>query len=107
MTLVAPVWRSQVWYPVLLEMLVQEPLLLPASQTPIIPTHRVNQPEVVPPLAAWVISGIDSEARTFQRMLQNSSLHHGGQKHRSHMTPCLENGYAGVTRGIQVPFLVV
>jgi hypothetical protein len=106
-TLVAPVWRSQVWYPVLLEMLVQEPLLLPASQTLIIPTHRVNQPEVVPPLAAWVISGIDSEARTFQRMLQNSSLHHGGQKHRSHMTPCLENGYAGVTRGIQIPFLVV
>ena len=103
-TLIAPVWKSQVWYPLLLEMLVREPLLLPTSPTLIIPTHRVNKPEIVPPLAAWAISGIDSEVRTFQRRLQSSSCHHGDKKHRNPMIPCLENGYAGVTKGIQIPF---
>ena len=36
-------------------MLVQEPLLLPASPNLKIPTHRVNKPEIVPPLVASVI----------------------------------------------------
>jgi hypothetical protein len=57
-TLITPVWRSQVWYPMLLNMLVQEPLLLPASPSLIIPTYK---PDIVPLIAAWVISGIDSE----------------------------------------------
>ena len=70
-TLIAPIWRAQVWYPILLEMLVQEPLLLPASPSLILLTHRVNKPEVTPPLAAWVISGRDSEVKTFQRRLQS------------------------------------
>ena len=106
-TLIAPVWRSQAWYPVLLEMLIQEPLLLPASPTLIIPTHRVNNPDVVPPLAAWVISGIDTEVKTFQRRLQNFSLPPGDRKHQGPMTPYLGNGYAGVTKGIQIPFLEI
>ena len=61
--LIAPIWRSQAWYPILLEMLVQEPLLLPASPTLIIPTHRVNKPDTVPPLAMCAISRIDTDQR--------------------------------------------
>ena len=30
--LVAPVWKGQVWYPVLLEMLVEIPLLIPQRE---------------------------------------------------------------------------
>ena len=106
-TLIAPSWTAQAWYPVLLEMLVQEPLLLPLIPTLIIPTHRVNKPDIVPQLAVWVISGIDSEAKTFQRRLHNSSWPPDGLKHQSHMTLYLENGYAGAIRGIQIPFLEI
>ena len=105
-TLITPIWRAQVWYPILLEMLVQEPLL-PPSPSLILPTHRVNRPEVTPPLATWVISGRDSEVKTFQRRLQSSPCLHGDKKHQSPMTPYLGNGFAGVTKGIQIPFQVI
>ena len=91
-TLVAPIWRSQIWYPTLLEMAIQIPLHLPNTPSLIMPTHRVNEPDIIPPLAAWVISGIDSEVKTFRRRLQNSSLPHGDRKQQSHMTPYLVNG---------------
>ena len=58
LVLMAPVWKSQAWYPLLLEMLTRKPLLLPNSPHLIQPTHRVNQPDTTPQLAAWVISGI-------------------------------------------------
>ena len=61
LVLVAPVWKSQIWYPTLLGMVIQEPLLLPASPELIQPTHRVNKPDISPTLAAWVFSGKDSE----------------------------------------------
>ena len=102
--LVAPVWKSQAWYPMLLEMLVQQPLLLPDKPNLIQPTHRVNRPDITPTLAAWVISGIDSKARSFRRELQRSSLPHGGKKQQSHMTPCSASGSAGVTNGVVIPF---
>ena len=106
-TLITPILRAQVWYPILLEMLVQEPLLLLPSPSLILPTHRVNRAEVTPPLAAWVISGRDSEVKTFQRRLQSSSCLHGDKKHQIPMTPYLGNGFAGVTKGIQIPFKVI
>ena len=53
LVLVAPVWKSQIWYPTLLGMVIQEPLLLPASPELIQPTHRVNKPDISPTLAAW------------------------------------------------------
>ena len=86
---------------------VQEPFLLPLIPTLIIPTHRVNKPDIVPRLAMWVISEIDSEAKTFQRRLQISSWPPGRLKHQSHTTPYLENGYAGAIRGTQIPFLEI
>ena len=38
LVLVAPVWKAQVWYPVLLEMLVDIPFLIPQREKPN-PTH--------------------------------------------------------------------
>ena len=46
--LVAPVWKGQVWYPVLLEMLVEIPLLIPQREDLIQPTHPETLPEVTP-----------------------------------------------------------
>ena len=107
LVLVAPVWKSQVWYPTLLEMLIQEPLLLPNRPGLIQPTHKVNKPDITPQLAVWVISGLDSKAKGFQKRLLNSSLHHGGKKHQRRTTPYSINGWAGVTNGIAIPFQVI
>ena len=103
--LIAPIWRSQAWYPVGNTSTGTPPTS--SHLTLIIPTHRVNTPDIVPPLAIWVTSGIDTKVKTFQRMLQNSSLPPGGRRHQGPMTPDLENEYAGVTREIQIPFLEI
>ena len=107
LVLVAPVWKSQTWYPMLLEMAVKQPLLLPNSPNLIRPTHRINRPDIVPRLAAWAISGTDSQARAFQRRLQNSSSPHGETRQQSLTTHCSESGLAGVVRGIPIPFQVI
>ena len=39
LVLVAPVWKSQPWYPILLELLEDFPILLPLMEDLIIPTH--------------------------------------------------------------------
>ena len=104
LVLVAPVWKSEVWYPTLLEMFIQEPLLLPSRPGLIQPTHRVYMPDITPQLAAWVISGVDSKAKRFRKKLQSSSLHHGDRKHQGHMTPYSTNGWAAVTKGVAILF---
>ncbi len=103
-TLVAPTWKSQPWYPVLLGMLIREPLMLQRNHETIIPTHSVNQPHMTPQLAAWSVSGIDSAVKSFQRRLQGYSSHPGGRRQTSHMTHCSKSGYAGVIKGILIRF---
>ena len=51
LVLVAPVWKSQPWYPMLLESLVDFPILLPQRADLIIPTHPESVPEMMPRLA--------------------------------------------------------
>ena len=46
--LVAPVWKSQGQYPVLLEMLVETPLLIAPRRDLITATHEDSLPEVIP-----------------------------------------------------------
>ncbi len=103
-TLVAPTWKSQPWYPVLLGMLIREPLMLPRNHGTIILTHSVNQPHMTPQLAAWSVFGIDSAVKSFQRRLQGYSSHPGSRRQTSHMTHCSKSGCAGVIKGIFIPF---
>ena len=55
--LIAPVWKSQSWYPALLEMCVDLPRLLPMVDNLIQPTHPQSKPDLLPQLATWSISG--------------------------------------------------
>ena len=75
LVLIAPVWKSQPWYPSLLEVLIDFPLLLPQRGDTIRPTHPGCVPEIVPQLAAWRISGDGTKAKRFLR--------------RAHTAPCL------------------
>ncbi len=104
LVLVAPVWRSQTWYPVLLEMVTWRPLLLPNKPNLIQPTHRVNRPVTTPQLAVWAILGTDSEAKRFWKRLKNSSWPHGDRNRQRPMTPCSKSGWAGAVKGVLIPF---
>ena len=99
LTLVAPVWKAQPWYAVLLSMLVDWPRLLPAQSV-----HTSASIPIQPQLAVWSISGRDSMVKAFQAKLQNISFSHGGQKSTSHMTPFLGDEVAGVVNGVQIHF---
>ena len=103
--LIAPVWPSQPWYPILLDLLIDYPRKIPQQEETLLETMEADLPAVVPNLAAWLISGKGSKQRTFQKELQSSSWHPGGQSPLSHMTPCSKNGLAGVRNGRQIPFL--
>lgn len=106
--LIAPIWPAQVWYPLLLSMLNNDPVTLPFSpdllpnpqqeQHPLILNHHLA-------LAAWPISGIPSQTRAYHRRVQISSASHGGKGQQSRTTPLGDVGSAGVTSGVLIPFL--
>ena len=76
--LVAPVWKAQPWYALLLSMLVDWPHLLPKQSTR---AHTESETiPLEPQLAVWSISGRDSVAKAFQAKLQTLSSNHGGQR---------------------------
>ena len=72
--LVAPVWKTQPWYPPLLQMLLAIPRLINHDQ---IMLNR-DPEDLVPQLAAWHISGRDTETKSFRRKLPHSCSGPGG-----------------------------
>ena len=101
LVLLAPVWKSQPWYPVLLGMLVDYLRLLPRdSQVMINPDPSTLTPQ----LAVWRISGIDTEAISFRRKLWSSCSTPGEQRLTSLTTHSLGNGIAGVINKVLIPF---
>ena len=75
-TMVAPYWPQQHWWPDLLELLVEPPLLLPQRDDLFLPGSKANSSSVGPP--AWrtlvvCLSGAPSSIRAFRkRFLQQS-----------------------------------
>ena len=104
MVVIAPVWKSQPWYPILLEMIVDFPVLIPHQENLILPTHSECLPEVIPQLAAWLISGNSIMMKKFQRKAQSCSLPHGDKKLANLTTHSFESGCAGVLNGILIQF---
>lgn len=105
--LIAPVWKTQPWYPLVLEMLVDFPRLLPREEGLVIsPTQeKFIMPAGVPQLAAWPLLGRNADQKAFQKRLLDCSGHHGGEKHRLIMNHSSRGGVAGATREIEIPFV--
>ena len=99
LVLIAPVWKAQPWYAVLLGMLVRILLLIVNREDLIQATHENGLPDTIPQLAVWVSSGNESETTSFRRKLQNFYSHPGDKSPQSHTTPYLGNGLAGVIKG--------
>ena len=106
--IVAPVWKSQSWYPVLLSLfdfphLIASPpdqLLSQESLSPLLQPQEVQ-------LAVWPTSGVSVKQKSFQNKLQNSSWHHGETSPQKLTTHSFTSGSAGVLNGTEVSFLVL
>ena len=105
--LLAPVWKSQVWYPVLLSLLIDHPRLIPAQETNILQVHQAPLPirgqEVQ--LAAWPISGDPASQASYQRRLQSFSWPPGDPNHSPPTIHSFSSGSAGVLHGAEIPFM--
>ena len=96
--LVAPVWPAQPWYPHLLDLCVDFPLLLPVQADLLTQgdrTHPLNQLL----LAGWLLSTDINKRQTFLSKAEKSSWQHG-ERTPLVPTPLLGlNGVAGVVNG--------
>ena len=108
MILIAPVWPSQPWYPLLLCRAVQMPLLLPRSSNLLVNPkgefHPMLFPEQNLQLAAWKVSSKPCRQREFQRELWNSSASEGGRGPRRTTMGLGGNLSAGWVKGVQIHF---
>ena len=98
--LIAPVWPAQSWYPLLLEMLVETPRVLPQQSDILLNPQEELHPLVVQnhlTLAAWPVSGISSRQVVFQKMLKEYTVQNLMNQHG-------ENGSAGVVQGKLILF---
>ena len=78
--LIAPNWTAQVWYPALLQLLVDNPLILPQNvdllRNPLGEPHPLILQGSLN-LTAWKVSGLEESSKTYQLMPLISSVQPG------------------------------
>ena len=103
--LVIPVWPTQPWFPIAMNLLVAKPLLLPKNVL-----HLPYHPNLAHPLSnnlyllACPLSGVFSEAETFQRSLSRSYASPGDHQQLGNMRFILKSGIISVRSGTKIPF---
>jgi len=105
--LIAPVWESQAWYPTLLSMLVDYPILLPTHSDLLMDPFGQHHPLVLAgqlQLAAWTLSGEVTQQREFQERLQSCCSLVGAKAPIPHTKVPGRSGLAGVCHGKWIPF---
>ena len=107
MILIAPLWVSQPWYPSLLEMAIQEPILVPWGEDVLQNPQGEKHPLVLNGslhLTAWLVSGQVQRVRNFQRTLEPLSPALGPQELDIITTHPGRNFVAGVIEGKLIQF---
>ena len=76
MIIVTPVWTSQPWYPLMLDLSIQNPILLPEKQdllsNPRMEVHPLIKNRTLR-LAAWLVSGNHQQQTEFRQQLPHLS----------------------------------
>ncbi len=101
--LVAPIWPAQPWYPVLLRVCTDFPLLFPMSPTLLM---RDNQPHPLTnlQLAGWRLSANVTKQQRFQSQLEAYCWQPGERTPPPLIHEPGINGSAGVINGKSIPF---
>ena len=107
MVLVTPVCDVQPWYPVLLDLLIEYPLLLPSHGQLLVDAFNRVHPFVLRDqlqLATWKLSGRPTLQREFQNELKSSSGLDGAKVPIQRTSQVGPGGLTGVLRGKLIPF---
>ena len=105
--LVAPIWQTQHWWPLLLQLVVQLPVLLPASPTLL---QDPFNPKAIHPmyprlrLAVWTISNNFAQQQAFRQELPVFYPRLHASPPTNHMIMHGQNGTAGVIEGKLIQF---
>ena len=102
--LIASGWEAQPWYLILLRILVEIPALLPTTSFLQQMSGHTTSIMIMPQLAMWPISGINSQPIDFQNKFQNLCWSLGDLSLQSHMTLTSGSGQAGMINGVMIPF---
>ena len=104
--IIVPLWKTQVWFPALLRILVDNPRLLPNSETLLQLKHldKTHPMGKRLKLLACRVSGIHSETKVFHRKLPLYSLHLGDCQQNSSTEYTLKDGFSSVINGKLVKF---
>ena len=71
MTVIVPLWRGRLWWPKLVEILTEVPLLIPRAANVFLQANQLEEKGAAKwPALAVRLSGIPGEAREFQRLLK-------------------------------------
>jgi len=104
--LIAPVWTTQTWYPLLLQLLIDKPIILPKRDSLLfLPLDKAVHPlkdSLV--LAAWMLSGDPSLTEDFLRAQPNLLCRLGPLELISSTTQHGKDGVAGVSKGRLIYF---
>ena len=106
-TMVVPQWHSQVWYPTLMECLVDYPLSLPKQVDLLLNPSNQPHPLIIQgslKLLACRVSGNSTLQQGFQKRLLSSYWQDGAQGQIQPISRDGQDGAAGVVNGKLIPF---
>ena len=105
--LLVPLWMGQPWFPRLMKLLVDNPILLPLDVLNL--PHKEGKHPLHKKLRilACRVSGSMLNARTYRQMLMNSSLHHGVIQQRRSIAAILKDGWLSVLEGKLIPITIL
>lgn len=103
--MIAPLWSTQGWFPKLLQLVIQCPLLLPVSRDMLtVPDKTLVHPLLNKlHLAVFRISGKISKNKDYRQTLSTSSCIHGEIQQTSNMGVISRNGCVFVSNGNLIP----
>ena len=105
--ILVPYWPTQAWWPVLTNMLVAYPLLLPRKPNTL---QLPSDPQLIHPLSKTIrlllclLSGDYSRVKAFQKQLQPSYSRHGDVAPHGSTVPTCGDGNSIVVLGKLIPF---
>ena len=108
--LIAPWWPTQPWYPVVMQMLVDQPRILPHMQRLLYLHHNLDKVHPLHSklrLLARHLSGNHSKVKAFQNKLSISLLSPGEVEQSSNTKHIVTNGPFSVVKGKLIQFVAL
>jgi len=104
--LVAPFWPTQLWFPKILQLLVDCPRMLPVTKTLLtLPSDKRKMHPLLPKLhlTAFKLSGNRSKVEDYQNKLSKLSCSHGAILHENNIGVISKNGCVFALRDKLIP----